>query len=559
MENWKYNDKYIQAYKLKIEDIKELNSIIHKPINQRKNFYINNNDIIIPRIFLSLVGIKDVENQYYDNLLKLKNELLEYKELFLFFENEIKLEANNDIKIRFENTWQKIKLFYDIQAKRVVELLYENGLFPIIPNDALLKQLQDNLEGIIDYYFEISNDSIEEEDFKNILFSVIKFTNQYIPSLVKDYDYININPKVFYYGDIKKTDAYILIYLSSLGVDIIYVNPYSDNALINADPYFQFVQRIENNRKLFPKPFPVAMSIGAIETPTLLAQNEIRQLLYNEQTGLYAQGQLTNLTVNCVHLKTTYDEIYIVGKEAPALRHGFKQDDKMTIIPTIFAKIMGVETNKKEFNNKISELLQNENSTIYLPTQQFGFKNQEYMEKIISDFSNRCKIDANWFYNTDKLMLSECWGNFKSLPYNTQKILAEKMCLIVNKKIIKLESSLDFTLNAFPKEELALFSLMLLLGESEWLINFLKNYDLSNNSPTIISVSKRSLNWLEILLFLLLNLMGTDVIIINTTCSADIENYILPQLFDVHYLENNSEEYSYKKKFFGTENIINKI
>lgn len=552
MENWKYNDKFIQSYNLKIEDLEKLDSVLYKSVNQRKNFHINNNDIIIPRLFLSLVGIKDVENEYYDKLFDLKKNLEQYNDLFLFFENGIKISKDVGIKTKFENVWNRIKLFYDIEADKVVQLLYEHNLFPRIPNDALFKQLQENLEGIIDYYFEVSNDSISEEEFKNILLSVVEFINQYIPDLVKDYDYININPKILYYGNIRKNDAYILLYLSSLGMDIIYVNPYTDEELVKADPYLQFIQRIENNRKLFPKPFPISKNIGSIETPALIAQNDLREYLYNEETAMFQSQQLNQLTMSPVHLKTTYEELFIWLKEAPSMRPGFSKTNNSVIIPTIFSKVHGIKENEREFTKSIKKLLTNKDTFLYLPDNNKDVFVDWEIEEIIEKNINMFKNDDKWYYHLEKLQSSNLWGNFKKLSLHMQRNLMEKICLIISKDLIKIPPEL---LGNVPKELFILTCLLMLNLNEKW-VEIIRNYDYGENAPSIISISRRKLSIYEILWFTLSNLLGINIVIFNTLSQADIEQYINIDLLDIHYLENSNSDYEYKKSLFGNEEII---
>ena len=84
----------------------------------------------------------------------------------------------------------------------------------------------------------------------------------------------------------------------------------------------------------------------------------------------------------------------------------------------------------------------------------------------------------------------------------------------------------------------------------------LRLYDYVNNAPAIITLSNNPLTWDECLLLLLTNLIGIDVVVINPSGMADIENYIIEDLLDIHYLENQSTNFKYKRKFFSDEKII---
>ena len=138
------------------------------------------------------------------------------------------------------------------------------------------------------------------------------------------------------------------------------------------------------------------------------------------------------------------------------------------------------------------------------------------------------------------------------LLINIQKTIAEKICLIINKKLIKVPRDIIGNNN---ETDFLLMKLLSISEREEW-INMLRLYDYVNNAPAIITLSNNPLTWDECLLLLLTNLIGIDVVVINPSGMADIENYIIEDLLDIHYLENQSTNFKYKRKFFSDEKII---
>lgn len=65
--------------------------------------------------------------------------------------------------------------------------------------------------------------------------------NKYVPDLFKNFDYLKnsskeiYNPKVMYYGNIRKHEAYFLIFLSLIGCDILYINSKEDTVFNDID------------------------------------------------------------------------------------------------------------------------------------------------------------------------------------------------------------------------------------------------------------------------------------------------------------------------------------
>ena len=112
-----------------------------------------------------------------------------------------------------------------------------------------------------------------------------------------------------------------------------------------------------------PEPFPTEKR-SRKATVAYRASQEIESILNHEGSGLYKPWQLRDYTPSSVTLKTTYDELFILGKEKAMIRPNFEVKDGVVKIPTIFAKIQGVSSNRKEYWERLHSLSKLENSLL---------------------------------------------------------------------------------------------------------------------------------------------------------------------------------------------------
>ena len=82
------------------------------------------------------------------------------------------------------------------------------------------------------------------------------------------------------------------------------------------------------------------------------------------------------------------------------------------------------------------------------------------------------------------------------------------------------------------------------------IVRLMQKFDYSQDMPKII-LYNNGMNGImsrtDAALLLLLNQFGMDILIYNPTGQNDIENFLDPQLFDIHWLEDLVFEMEYKE------------
>ena len=117
-------------------------------------------------------------------------------------------------------------------------------------------------------------------------------------------------------------------------------------SIMDHEQELTFVHQFPENQD--PEPFPNEKR-SRKATVAYRASKEIETILNHEGSGLYKPWQLRDYTPSSVTLKTTYDELFILGKEKAMIRPNFEVKAGVVKIPSIFAKIQGVSSNRKEY------------------------------------------------------------------------------------------------------------------------------------------------------------------------------------------------------------------
>ncbi|MBU3090953.1 YceG family protein [Clostridium sp. CF011] len=527
------NNLEIQSVNLDInEDI--INSL-KTEIYKRSKFEYNSNVVTIPNYFYRFIGIKNNEKDYYENLHSLDSELKKIGSCYIRFGEGL----DKDISIRLQNVlndiWIKVFKREVLDVSLIINLISDNGLFPNLSNKVLLRQIKNNLKGLIEYYIK-SNEIIDNHKIKVIINYVIHWINIYSKELFEEFDYMKINPKVVFYGEISREEVFYLILLSTLGCDILYFNPKNAGAFHEIDKYNAFSNEIVYNCNYEIKPFPSNIE-DRIKTTAYNAKEELNKTLYTDDSGFYRPWQFSDYNVEAVTLNTTYEEIYIWIKEKAYIREGFKVKDSTVVVPNMFSKICGTHENIDIYWKEINEVSTGKFTKFYneLPIMdvvhlEYGKFNKIYPSNIFSGF------------NVSE-MLNSSWWKYKELRSGLQKTMAEKIKdLCLNPVIINVEQE------DLRDLQVDIFSVLINLDTT--LLELLQAYDYPEEVPKIVVYNNEengNLSFEDCIMLAFMNSMGIDIIIYNPSGYNDIENFIFPEKYDIHRLENVSFKLHFKK------------
>jgi len=533
MEKNSLNNLEIHSVNLDINE--DILSSLKTEVNKRSKFQYNSNVVFIPYYFYRFIGIKNNEIDYYDNLYKLDKELKKLGPGYKRFSEGL----DKDISLRLQNVlndvWAKVLQMEIIDVSTIINLISDNGLFPDLPNKVLLQQIKNNLKGLIEYYIK-SNKAMDNENIKLIINYIIHWINIYSKELFHKYDYFNINPKVVFYGDISKTEVFYLMLLSTLGCDILYFNPNNSGAFHEIDKFNAFSKEIVYDFKGEIKPFPSGIE-DRIKTTAYNAKQELNKTLFADDSGFYRPWQFADYNLQALTLNTTYDEIYIWMKEKAHIRVGWKVKDSTVTIPNLFSKICGTHEDINIYWKEINEVITQKSTRFYneLPIMEvvhleYGKFNSIYPNNAFSEFNIEEMINSSWW-------------KYKELRSGLQKTMGEKikeLCLspiIIN---VEQEDLRDLQVDIFS----------VLINLDVTVLELLQAYDYPEEVPKIIIYNNEqngNLSFEDCIMLSFMNSMGIDIIIYNPSGYNDVENFIYPEQYDIHRLENVSFELNFKK------------
>lgn len=310
----------------------------------------------------------------------------------------------------------------------------------------------------------------------------------------------------------KYSDMLYLKVLKLLAIDVFLINPDKNTTLELKDNEFLEVT-YENSLEM--KEYPTAKKIKPISTVASNAESDLDTILYSG-TGLFRDGQFTN--ANSIIIKTTYDEIDILWRVEAKYRSHFKAEDKNITIPTIFAKITGVDApNSNKYIQNIKDKITKD--TILLTT--FNFCKLDLKSPIlhkISTFYTRNELDI------DKIRKSECY-QYGYLNEDAELYILQKISEFMKLKYFNID-----------KSKFERIALTILLSLDKEAIRVIQRFDFTKEIPKMIILhSDESQPTLEDVIYItFFNLIGFDILIYTPTGYKNIEKHLTEEIYTVH-------------------------
>lgn len=558
---WELNNLEISTKNSVLEG--EVLEEILKKVNQRKGYDLNDSEIFIPRYFYRIIGIENSEEDYYNYLYTLDKELTKLGKLYLSLKDGLpNVEATSEFDKNFSIVWNKICSFEDITSENVTLVIRNSELLPKFPNEVLEKQLYENMIGTLDYYMEVNNQELDPVEFKRLLREQLLWLNKYFYNLFISFDYGGTNPKVLYYGTIDCIQAYFLIFLSSLGCDILYFNPLTDDTLSLVDFNEIFSHQKNLNRRVNLEPFPKEKIVDRLTTVAFEASKSIDKALHSDESLCYKPWQLTAYKPIPVTLKSTYDEIYLWLPEESKTRLGFNVEDGCVYLPNIFCKVSGTTENLSTYWKQVNSITNLEQEVMFfdkfpiigvsydqskgvnflknLMNEMLTTREERFvLEKICREIS-RLKLPSE--------LTESCLKTHKDWPYGNlrdtlQESIARNIVLLWNKPRVK-NSTMTI-------DEIRCCTLLLLLNIPNEFLETLMRFDYAFSIPKLVLyINEKSgeLSFFDCILLSFLNLMCLDIVIYTPSGYNDIENYIEEKYYDIHKLKNIQFNLKYKGK-----------
>jgi hypothetical protein len=285
-------------------------------------------------------------------------------------------------------------------------------------------------------------------------------------------------------------------------------------------------------------------------------------ILHDEESGCYKPWQFVGYKIKADTLKTTYDEIILLGKQEAMIRPGWNIGTGEVTIPNLFSKVNGVHEDIKLYREEVNLLVEEENTLFF---KKFPLYKKKYKKNVSKAFFQMSDLNGN--IDKERLLTSEYW-KYKKLNPVMQELMADKiieLCKIpslwkYDNLKVKVKLSIIDRIKAFifslsdreekERKDMKLSTFAVLTNLQEELIDLLKGFDYPLKVPKIIIYNNnkgRGMTFGDALMLIFMNALGVDIIIYNPAGASDIENYVKEGSYDVHRLERTRENLPYKK------------
>lgn len=521
-------EEYGQAMKNTLKESSDIFKDFTSSLNLRGGFF-GKPIPVIPIYFYRYIGISENQDEYYNDLYRLDKKLNTLGELYLKFTTDLSIENNRDVITKTNPVWNNFKAFNKTQKGTLMNELVKSGVFPDLREQVINDSIISSFYDVLGLYLE-NETSINTAKVKNFCLKVIMWIHKYVPNLFKKFDYLKnstgeiLNPKVLYYGDMKKHEAYFFIFLSKMGCDILYVNSYGDEVFEEIDKNNDCTKLLKLPQLEALKDFPKEEVIIRQETTAFKASREIGSVIYNEEDGLYRPWQFEEYNIYPVTLKTTYDELKILWKEEARMRPGFKIENKTVYIPNLFAKVSGVSSDIKEYWKEFSHF-KNEENLFFIP-------DIPYLKDTYSKYD---LYSLEYCFNNEKLIDKEKLFEhrlykFSYLKTALQNTIVDKINQLFKLPMFKCEMTAEFRLKV----------LMTVINIDENILELIQKFDYPFKIPKlfIYDNDKDIFSDGDAIVISFLNLMGFDIVVFTPTGYNNIEEKVDDKYYDIHKLES---------------------
>lgn len=411
------------------------------------------------------------------------------------------------------------------------------------------------LDSYISLFREYFNDErpfkfiIELFSQKNTSKSIVEnFSLKLLIWSIRIRDFILSDEKkvLLYFGNIKSHEIYFIKMLKELEINIVYICPTKEfnneiieNAQLNTHIGNQFY-----NINEYPK-----KSVNEVQTTAYRAEQQVDNILYNDETGMYRPYQLNSKEVNSVILRTTLEEAFILWGEEAKFRSGFINESNHVENPVLFFKIDGIYKDIDDYYNLFVKLKNNSNTEVIYGTDIYEnkYNNQDYYgANYLFDLSGNIIIN--------KLKESKYY-KYQYIDKNVQNNIIVNIEELIKGNYLLFKNDKDFKIRV----------LLTILNLDEKFVRMLQGYDIGGEVPKIVlyNNSKDQYSKEDSIIIMFMILMGIDIVLLNPAGYLNIENMIDEKIIPKFKLErieynleipdkikNKKEKKSFLKRIF---------
>lgn len=501
----------------------------------KAGFDYSDDSVIIPTVFQRYIGVDGDEALHYGKLYDLHNSLLVLKDKYLFIDKGLDKKLDNSLVSKLQGHWQDLETRGQISAASIIN----NVISPYLSAYKDLRQKDqavDKIKTVIEFYLDLFGTG-KLYELKNIIFHLLHWHNLYLPKLFNNYDYLDINPKILFYGKISKREVYFLHLLYQMGVDIFYFNSAEDRFFTDLDKNNKISQLIEFPRRLEEKPFPLEKSISTISTEAQKATEELRETLHSDDSFFFKPWQFISYELNSKVMHSTYEEIAIFAKEEAKMRTGWNAGQGRVTLSNFFTLVKGIHKDEKRYWKELNELISLD-MTLFIDSLPVLVSSNELRKKEYYE-----TLNSEHVLDQEKLLKSGFWP-YKRYPDHVQKFISSKMVLLCQLKGIKRDKSIPIEI-----QKIKVFNLLMNIPEK--CLQLLQQFDFPAYVPKVVVYNNEQngdMTLEDATLFYFMASSGIDTFIFNPSGHNDVETYLDDDCFDKHHLEKLAFNLAYKSR-----------
>ncbi|MGN1106097.1 MAG: YceG family protein [Huintestinicola sp.] len=325
-------------------------------------------------------------------------------------------------------------------------------------------------------------------------------------------------PLIMYYGNPVPEDIFFLCFAQRCGFDVICVSP-DKSCLTGFErcPFADKIQKLQLPASRAVTPFPQKLVKAKIATVAYSAERELDTALYGGDT-IFRDRQFDKM--DSAVLKTTLDEIFILWDQPSKFRSGFAVRGDRVVVPTIFAKINGVDDGDlKAYWRQVEDMI--------TPFTTYIIKAPSYKHPPANMLSSYSRFVSGTKIDTASLMKSPL-NKYGFLSESLQELIFEKMQACAEDGMLELDD---------PAESVC-YIIHAALNLDRSVLRSLQKYDFTKDIPKFVVVDaiEEPFSKLECVQLLLLSYLGFDVLILSPSGYRDIEAYVSNDAFETHTL-----------------------
>jgi len=492
------------------------------PVEKRIGF-VGGNTPVLPIYFYRLLGVEGQDendfNIYRNELFRLDEQLTQFGR-YVRFDGSILTPQNNEMVyfknyIGLQQTQDRIAL-----KKQGLSLFFNSRIFYGHSHyPSIYKSLQQVLE------LFLQNESfVNTSKMETFIIKMLIWLQRILPTIYPTKNAEKDIPKILFYGDIKGHEIYFLIFLSIIGMDILYIHTDAakEQKFSLIDPNGTYSKKMVFPNSFPLEPFPVELKRVRKKTVTYEAKEEIEGFLYGEDVGVFKTRQYEKGSTKPITLRTTHDEMKILWHEEAKIRPEFQVENEIVEVPNLFVKVSGTYEHLDEYWHELFEMKETAN-TIFKAKIDFTPITYSRQEMYSTSFI----LDSNGLIDKEKLFKHPLY-KFSYLNQSAQDFIVSKM-----NELIKSDMFLQEMTN-----ELRIKILMTIITMDSEFLRLIESFDFTGTVPKIVIYDNKPDNFTEsdIILLCFFNLIGADIAIYTPTNYKNIEAWINRNYFDIHQL-----------------------